>query len=73
MPPVERLCAGVGGEAHPNSRDQGGIIAAAVMLYAIDEEGRGAIHATADSTHEIAAHLVSVLSRLQSVPQCRFG
>ena len=73
MTPAEPLCARVGGEAHLDSCHQGGVIVTAVMPHAIDEEGRGAIHAAADSTHEIAAHLVSVLPRLQSVPQCRFG
>src|SRR5260370_1330614 len=40
MPPAEPLCARVGGEAHLDFCDQGGVIVTAVMPHAIDEESR---------------------------------
>ena len=43
------------------------------MAYAIDEKRRCAIYAAAYATHEIAAHLISVLARLESIPHGRFG
>ena len=43
------------------------------MAYAIDEKRRCAIYAAAYATHEIAAHLISVLARLKSIPYGCFG
>src|SRR3981189_1824695 len=61
------------GGSHLDCRHQGGVIVRTIVAYAIDEKRRCAIYAAAYVTHEIAAHLISVLARLKSIPYGCFG